>query len=148
MGPIVESIEISRRPEDVFSYATDFAHFPTWQGGVVSSSRDRGGLLEVGSTASVTRHIGPRRLARTEQITEFDPPRRWAVRGLGGPLVAIATGTIEPLADGQRSRLTIAVDFEGRGIGRLLVLLLIRPQARRQLPRNERRLKEVLERGR
>jgi hypothetical protein len=28
MPAIVESIDISRRPEDVFSYATDFAHFP------------------------------------------------------------------------------------------------------------------------
>jgi hypothetical protein len=147
MGPIVESIEISRRPEDVFSYATDFAHFPTWQGGVVSASGDGGGPLAVGSTAKVTRQIGPRRLARTEEITEFDPPRRWAVRGVGGPLVAIATGTIEPLANGQRSRLTMALDFEGRGIGRLLVPLLIRPQARRQLPRNQRRLKKILQRG-
>jgi uncharacterized protein YndB with AHSA1/START domain len=147
MGPIVESIEISRRPEDVFSYTTDFAHFPAWQGGVVFASRDGGGSLAVGSTARVTRQIGPRRLARTEEITEFDPPRRWAARSVGGSLVAIATGTIEPLADGQRSRLTMALDFEGRGIGRLLVPLLIRPRARRQLPRNERRLKEVLERG-
>jgi hypothetical protein len=69
------------------------------------------------------------------------------VRGVGGPLVAIATGTIEPLANGQRSRLTMALDFEGRGIGRLLVPLLIRPQARRQLPRNQRRLKKILQRG-
>jgi hypothetical protein len=31
MKPIRQSIEVARRPEDVFSYATDFARFPEWQ---------------------------------------------------------------------------------------------------------------------
>ena len=32
MAEIVESIDISRRPGDVFAYAADFSHFPDWQG--------------------------------------------------------------------------------------------------------------------
>ena len=36
MAAIVESIDISRRPEDVFSYVTDPSHFPEWQDSVVS----------------------------------------------------------------------------------------------------------------
>jgi len=40
MAEIVESIDISRRPGDVFSYAADFSHFPEWQGGVVSVRRE------------------------------------------------------------------------------------------------------------
>jgi carbon monoxide dehydrogenase subunit G len=147
MAAIVHSIEISRRREDVFSYLTDFAHFPEWQAGVVSARQEGGGPLAVGSRADVTRRVGPRALSRTEEITELDPPRRWTVRGLGGPVVAIAKATIEPLDDGERSRVNIALEFEGRGIGRLLVPLVIRRQARRQLPRNEQKLKEVLERG-
>jgi hypothetical protein len=67
------------------------------------------------------------------------------VRGVGGRLVAIAKGTIEPLDGGERSRVAIAIEFEGHGIGRLLVPLLSRP-ARKQLPKNEQRLKEILER--
>jgi hypothetical protein len=58
----------------------------------------------------------------------------WAVRGIGGSLTAIAEGSIEPLDDGVRSRVTIALDFEGHGIGRLLVPL-VRRQARKQLRR-------------
>jgi hypothetical protein len=69
------------------------------------------------------------------------------VRGIGGPLTAIAKGAIEPLDGGNRSRLTISLDFQGHGIGRLLVPLVIRRQARKQLPRNEQKLKELLERG-
>jgi hypothetical protein len=59
----------------------------------------------------------------------------------------LPNGTIEPLADGERSRATIALKFQGHGIGRLLVPLVIRRQARRQLPRNRKRVKEVLEWG-
>ncbi len=145
MAAIVESIEIARRPEEVFAYATDFSHFPEWQGGVSSARPESDAPLAVGSKATVTRQAGPRKLARTEEITELDPPRSWAGRGVGGPLVAFAKGTIEPLDDGTRSRVTIALDFEGHGIGKLLVPLVIR-QARKQLPRNLQQLKERLER--
>jgi hypothetical protein len=68
------------------------------------------------------------------------------VRVIGGPLLGIARSTIEPLDNGKRSRVTIALDFEGRRIGRLLVPLVVRPQARKQLPRNAQKLKERLER--
>jgi uncharacterized protein YndB with AHSA1/START domain len=145
MAEIVKSIEISRRPDDVFSYATDFSHFPEWQGGVVSARPEGDAPPALGSRAVVTRKAGPRTLARTEQITDLNPPRSWAVRGVGGPLTATARGTIEPLDEGERSRVTIALDFEGQGIGKLLVPL-VRRQARKQLPKNEQQLKAILER--
>jgi hypothetical protein len=63
-------------------------------------------------------------------------------------LVGIAKGTIEPLDGGQRSRVTTAFDFEAHGIGKLLVPLVVRRQVRRVLPRNEQKLKEILERTR
>jgi hypothetical protein len=59
-------------------------------------------------------------------------------------VITIAKGTIEPLDGGNRSLVTIALRFEGHGIGKLLVALIGR-QARRQLPKNEARLKERLE---
>jgi uncharacterized protein YndB with AHSA1/START domain len=146
MTAIVASIEIARRPEDVFSYATDFSHFPEWQGGVVSARPEEGDRpLGAGSRAVVTRRVGPRKSARTEEITELTPPRAWEVRGVGGPLTAIAKGTIEPLDDGERSRVTIGIDFEAHGIGKLIVPL-VRRQAQRQLLKNEQQLKEMLER--
>jgi uncharacterized protein YndB with AHSA1/START domain len=148
MAAVEESIEISRRPEDVFSYATDFSHFPHWQGRVVSARQEGDAPLAVGSRATVTRRAGPRQLLTTEEITELDPPRTWQVRGTGRiPVVAIANGTVEPLAEGQRSLVTIALEFDGHGIGKLLAPL-IRRQLRKQLPKDEIRLKELAERGR
>jgi Polyketide cyclase / dehydrase and lipid transport len=147
MAALAESIEISRRPGDVFCYATDFSHFPQWQGRVVSACQEGEGPLAVGSRAAVTRRVGPRRLATTEEITALDPPRTWQVRGTGRlPVVAIATGTVEPLGGGQRSLVTIALEFEGHGIGKLLALL-IRHQSRKQLPKDQKRLKNLAEHG-
>jgi uncharacterized protein YndB with AHSA1/START domain len=145
MAAIVDSIDISRRPEDVFSYATDLSRYPEWQPDVVSARKEGDGPPAVGSRAAVIRRVGPRKLQSTQEITELNPPRTWTVRAVGGPIIAFAKGTIESLGDGQRSRVTIALEFEGRGIGRLLVPLVIRRQGRKALPRNEQRLKELLE---
>ncbi len=63
------------------------------------------------------------------------------MRGVGVPFVAIAKGTIEPLDDGERSRVTIALELEAHGIGKLLVGFVVR-QARTQLARNAQELKD------
>jgi uncharacterized protein YndB with AHSA1/START domain len=147
MAAIRESIEISRPPGEVFSYATDFSQFSKWQQRVVSARQHGGEPLAVGSTAAVTRRVGPRQVATTEQITALDPPTTWQVRGSGSiPVTAIATGTITPLDTGSRSLVTIALEFQGRGIGKLLARLIAR-QSRRQLPKDQQLLKELLERG-
>jgi uncharacterized protein YndB with AHSA1/START domain len=146
MAAIVKSIEISRSPEDVFSYAVDPLRFPEWQGGVASAYRDETAPLTVGSKTIVVRQVGPRRSPTTEEITEMAPPGTWEVRANSGRLVATAKGMIEPLDGGTRSRVTIALDFTGHGIGKLLVPLVVRRQVKRTLPRNEQKLKEILER--
>jgi uncharacterized protein YndB with AHSA1/START domain len=147
MAVIAESIEISRRPEDVFSYAIDYSHFPQWQRRVVSARQEDDAPLAVGSRAAVIRRVGPRRLLTAEEITELDPPRTWQVRGTGRvPVVAVAKGRIKPVDGGQRSLITITLEFEGRGIGKLLIPL-IRHQSRMQLPKDGKRLKELLEQG-
>jgi uncharacterized protein YndB with AHSA1/START domain len=147
MAPIVESIEISRSPEDVFSYVTDPLRLPEWQESVAAARREDDAPLAVGSKAVVTRRIGRREQAMTAEVTDLTPPRSWAVRGTDGPVRGIVKGTIEPLADGRRSRVTIALDFEAHGIGKLLVPFVVRRQARMEMPRNEQKLKELLESG-
>jgi hypothetical protein len=54
--------------------------------------------------------------------------------------------TVEPLADNTRSRITVVMDFEAHGIGKLLVPLLVRRQAAKRAPQSYQHLKEQLER--
>jgi uncharacterized protein YndB with AHSA1/START domain len=148
MTPIVESIEIARRPEDVFSYVTDPGHLTDWQESVVSVRREDEGPIVAGSRVVVTRRIGRRDRSMTVELSELNPPTGWAVRGVDGPIRGMVQGTVEPLENGERSRVTIKLDFEGHGIGKLLVPLVVRRQAASEMPRNQRKLKERLESGR
>lgn len=145
MSAIKESVDISCRPEDVFSYVTDPSHLPEWQESAVSVRPVGDAPVAVGLRVVVTRRIGRRDIPMTSEVTELDPPRSWRVDGIDGPIRGHVKGTIEPLGDGERSRLTLSLDFETHGIGKVLVPLVVRPHVRKEMPRNEQTLKRLLE---
>ena len=138
------SIEVERPAAEVFSYATDPSRFSEWQQGVVSGFMESKGAPAVGDHCRTTRRIGGSERPATSELVRHDPPRAWAVRGIDGPIRAQVDVSVEPLAD-QRSRLTIAVDFEEHGIGKVLVPLVVRRQARTEMPGNLVKLKERIE---
>jgi hypothetical protein len=142
--PIIACIEVDRSVEDVFAYATDPSRFSEWQKGVVSGRMDGVGTPEIGDRCLTTRRIGGADRPATSELVRFDPPHQWSVRGVDGPIRAVVDVTVERRSD-TRSLLTIAVDFEGHGIGRLLVPLLVRREARREMPVNVAMLKQRLE---
>jgi uncharacterized membrane protein len=146
MAAIKESIEVDRRPEDVFAYIDQLDRHGEWQGQIVSVKLETEGPTRVGSRATDTRKVpgGPREF--TYEITEHDPPRKASFRVLNGPIRPFGTVTVEPIADGSRSRVTLMLDFEGRGFGKLL-LPLVRMDAKKHVPEDQRRLKERLEAG-
>ncbi len=138
------SIEVDRPAREVFDYATDPSTFHQWQQGVVSGSMQSMGVPAVGDRCLTTRRIGGAERPATSEVIERDPPRTWAVRGIDGPIRARVDVLVESLTD-QRSRLTIAVDFEGHGIGKVLVPLVVRRQARAEMPGNIAELKKRME---
>ena len=138
------SVEVDRPAAEVFAYATNPSKFHEWQQGVVSGSMEGNGEPSIGDHCLTTRRIGGTERPATSELVRRDPPRSWAVRGIDGPIRAQVDVTVEPLAD-TRSRLTIAVNFEGHGIGKLLVPLVVRRQARAEMPGNIAKLKERVE---
>jgi uncharacterized protein YndB with AHSA1/START domain len=144
MAPIISTIEVARPAEEVFSYVTDPSHRPEWQKGVTDGRLD-GTPAHVGSRCTTTRKIGGAQRQVVTEITEYDPPRRWADHGIDGPIRAVVSVRVEPLEAPPRTRVTIEVDFEGHGIGKLLVPLMVRPSARREMPDNMRRLGQRLQ---
>lgn len=139
------SIEVERPAAEVFNYATDPSTFHQWQHGVVSGSMQSRGTPAVGDHCVTTRQIGGAERPATSEVVELDPPRTWAVRGIDGPIRAQVDVFVESLTN-QRSRVTIAVSFEGHGVGRVLVPLIVRRQARTEMPGNLAKLKQRLER--
>jgi hypothetical protein len=150
MPPIVTSAEIERPAAEVFTYATDPARFSEWQKGVVDGHMDGMGngtqAPTVGAKCMTTRRIGGANRASASELVHIDPPRSWGVRGIDGPIRAAVDILVEPVT-GSRSRLTISVDFTGHGIGKILVPLMVRPEARKEMPANLAALKQRMEAG-
>ena len=146
MAAIVTTTEVDRSADDVFAYATDPTRFHEWQKGVVDGHLDQPDNPAVGTRCFTTRRIGGANRPSTSEITHINPPKTWGVRGVDGPIRAIVDLTVEPVT-AQRSRLTIAVDFTGHGIGKLLVPLVVRREARKEMPTNLATLKQRLEHG-
>jgi uncharacterized protein YndB with AHSA1/START domain len=147
MSSIITTIDVDRPAADVFAYATDPTRFNEWQQGVVEGHMDDTGTPEGGNHCHITRRIGGAYRSSTSEVTHIDPPNTWGVRGIDGPIRAIVDLTVEPTAI-NRSRLTIAVDFTGHGIGKVLVPLIVRPEARKEMPKNLEALKRRLETNR
>ncbi len=145
MAPITSSIEIARPPEEVFAYIDDLSRHGEWQTAIEQVTVETDGPTRVGSRARDRRRVpgGVREI--TYEITEHDPPRRASFRGVDGPVRPVGTVSVIPL-DASRSRVMLELDFEGRGIGKLL-LPLVRRDAAKHVPADQQRLKERLEAG-
>jgi uncharacterized protein YndB with AHSA1/START domain len=143
MAAIVTDADIARPPAQVFAYVTDPSRFGEWQAGVVSGFNE-GGDATVGGRCVMTRRLGGTTRTFVSEITEADRPRRWAVRGINGPVRATVGVTVEPRQDGRESHVTISMEFTGHGLGRMLLPMVVR-QARTEVPRSCQKLKRRLE---
>jgi uncharacterized protein YndB with AHSA1/START domain len=139
------TIEVARPPGEVFAYVTDPSKFVEWQHGVVSGHRSGAGPQRPGDRVFSTRRMGLIRSRTTAEITEVDPPQRWRLRGIDGPVRADVQVLVEPLDGGTRSKVTVELEMSGFGIGRLVVPLAVRPRVPGEMDANMQRLKQRLE---
>ena len=145
MAPITESIEINRRPEDVFAYLDDVKRHGEWQEQIVNVEPQGDQPMGVGKRVRETRRVPGGDRTMTYEITEHDPPRQSSFKVLDGPIRAVGSVSVEPAGDGSRTRLTITIDFEGHGLGGKVLLPVAKAQARKQIPKDQARMKELLE---
>jgi uncharacterized protein YndB with AHSA1/START domain len=148
MPPIVTTAEIDRPADRVFACATDPSLFPQWQkgvtGGHMEGTADGTQVPAVGTKCVTTRRIGGASRPAISELTHIDPPKTWGVKGTDGAIRATVDVLVEPVT-GSRSRLTISVDFTSHGIGKLLVPLMVRREAHKEMPENIAALKRLIE---
>jgi Polyketide cyclase / dehydrase and lipid transport len=144
MAPTIARTVVDRPAAEVFAYTTDPTRFREWQQDVIDARLEQPGPPRVGAKCLTTRRIGGANRTVTSELTHIDPPRTWGVQGIDGPIRATVDVTVEPLTE-TSSRLTIAVDFEGHGLGKLLVPLIVRRQADKEMPANVEALKRRVE---
>ncbi len=124
------SVEINRRPEDVFAYLDQLDRYVEWQESLISTRVDTEGPTRVASRGVDRRRApgGPRDIPF--EVTKHDPPRKVAFRGTAGPVRPVATVTVEPVGDGSRSRVSLELDLQGHGFGKLVAPFARRSAAR------------------
>jgi hypothetical protein len=144
MAPIVSTVEVECAAETAFAYATDPSRFHEWQRSVVSGRTD-GDPAKIGSRCVVTRRMGGRERTATQELTAIEPPHRWSVRGIDGPVRADVDVGVEALDGNTRSRVTISLNFSGHGIGKLIVPAFVMPGVPREVAQSCEALKARLD---
>ena len=145
MAPISESIEINRRPEEVFAYLDDVKRHGEWQEQIVAVEPQGDEPMGVGKRVRETRRVPGGDRSMTYEITEYHPPRQSSFRVLDGPVRGVGTIVVEPAGDGSRSRVTFTIEFEGHGLSGRVLVPLAKSQARKQIPKDQARMKKLLE---
>jgi carbon monoxide dehydrogenase subunit G len=129
------SVDIARKPEEVFDYLVDVSNLPKWQSGVRSATRD-------GDRIHESRHLLGKELSTTLAVDEEERPRVFVIRALDSPVPFTVRHLLEASGDG--TRLTVI----GEGDAGLLPGFAAGVMARRaekQFRKDFERLKRLLE---
>lgn len=116
MIEVEHTLEIDRPAEEVFAYLTDVSRLPEWQSSAESAAVE--GDVREGALVREVRTFMGRRATSTLEVTEYDPPRRFSLRVVEGPIRYWVEHTLEPI-DG-RTRVTFVGHGEARGVPRLM----------------------------
>lgn len=116
---------VSRSPEDVFDYLSDFANTNDWDPGTLETTRitGDGGL---GTTYANRSEFMGRTVDLTYETIGFDRPTYFACRGNNKS--STATDSMTFTRDGERTQIRYRADFEFRGLVRLLAPFVVRPK--------------------
>jgi uncharacterized protein YndB with AHSA1/START domain len=134
------SIDIDRPAAEVFDYLTDAERLPEWQSGVLEAHW-LGEPAEGTHVREVRRFLG-RRLEIEQEVTAYEPGRRFGLRSVAGPFPLSADMTLA--AEGEGTTLTFAGEAEPGGFFKLAETI-VRRTAERQIRGDFETLKDILE---
>jgi uncharacterized membrane protein len=142
---IKDSVEINRPAAEVFAYLDQLGRHGEWQGSLLSVKVETEGPTRVGTRVVERRKVPGGARDIPYEITAHEPPRRASFRGTAGPVRPVGTVTVEPVGE-SGSRMSLELELEGHGLGKLFAILA-RRQAAREVPESHKKFKELLESG-
>jgi uncharacterized protein YndB with AHSA1/START domain len=134
-------IGIDRPPEDVFAMLTDIARLPDWQASAVSAEAE--GPMGEGTRIREQRRLFGREYHVVHEVAVFDPPHRFEVRSVEGPLPLTVSHMLEPSGGG--THLEVVGEAKPKGMLRFAAGAAAKA-AESEFRRDFERLKELLER--
>ena len=135
---------IDRPSAEVFAFMTDPANSARWQSGTQSAEWSSEGPVGVGSALhSVTRLLG-REMTIDAEITRWDPPNVWDMKGATGPMTFEVSNVFEPTDGGTQ----VTQHFQGEigGFFKIAEGLAVK-QLQKQVSADGQTLKKLLEAG-
>ena len=134
------SVEITRKPADVFAYLTDLSKLPEWQSSAISAQTD--GLVQQGTRIRERRKFAGRDVRTELEVVTYQPPHRFDVKSRGGPVSFAIDHTLEAADGGTRLRVEVSVK-----VGGVMSIAAQGPLklAEREFRNDFARLKEILE---
>jgi uncharacterized protein YndB with AHSA1/START domain len=142
MIKVETSVVISRSPEAVFAYISNFENNPRWQGGMREARFTSHGPLGVGSTyAQVATFLG-RRVESTFEVIDYQPNRLVKATSTSGSFPITFTRIVEPVDAG--TKVVAIVEGDATGFFKLAQPLLAR-MVQRSVDADYANLKQILE---
>jgi uncharacterized protein YndB with AHSA1/START domain len=133
-------VDIDRPPEAVFAVLTDIGRLPEWQASAVSAEAE--GPVGEGTRIRETRRLLGREYRVVHEVTAFDPPHRFDVQSVEGPLPLTVRHTLEPSGGG--THLEVVGEAKPKGMLRLAAGGIAKT-AEGEFRRDFERLKKLLE---
>ena len=142
MTRITRSIAIDRPIDEVWEFVHDSTKDTLWQTTLVESEKLTDGPMRVGTKVREVRHFLGLRIELTWEVTEYEPKRKSAIRGISGPIPLTGGYRLEPLGTG--TRFTVSGHLDAHGVFKLAEPVFARI-TRRELEANLGHLKDLLE---
>jgi uncharacterized membrane protein len=142
MTKIERSIVIGRPVDEVWEFVHDIASDRLWQTTLVESEQLTDGPMGVGTRVREVRHFLGLKVELAWEVTEFEPKRRSAIKGISGPVPLSGGYRLEPLDDG--TRFTVSGELDAHGLFKLAEPVFARITSR-ELEANLGHLKDLLE---
>jgi carbon monoxide dehydrogenase subunit G len=136
-----KEFSIERPLQEVFDYVSDPANDPQWRDAELAEWTSEA-PYGVGSTQRSVGKILGRKIESSTEVTEWDPPKHFAFKSIGGPLPFEFRVSLEGVGEG--TKLVVEGQAEAGGFFKLAEGLVAR-QFEKQLDNDFSSLKKVLE---
>jgi hypothetical protein len=118
MAHAENSLSIQRSPADVYNFLLDGLNNPKWRPGVLDIARDPAAPAGLGAVYKQGLKGPGGRIDGDYKITRLTPNALIEFQVVAGP--ARPTGTYTLAADGDGTRVTFVLDFQPKGLARLM----------------------------
>jgi uncharacterized membrane protein len=144
MTKIERSIVIGRPVDEVWEFVHDIANDRLWQTTLVESEQLTDGPMGVGTRAREVRQFLGVRIELVWEVTEFEPHKTSAIKGVSGPVPLNGRYLFEPVEAG--TRFTVSGELDAHGLFKLAEPVFARITSR-ELGANLGHLEDLLEAG-